>query len=178
MNKIVGFTIIELMITLLIAAILAGAGIPALSDFISERSLAADITRFNGALALARSESITRGKNVVVCPSADGESCESKTEWAAGWIVFRDVNSDNTVSLGTKACGATEDCILRYDQGMKSATKVTAGANYLGFNGRGERISGSSTSIKICSPKARTVSTLTVASSGSVSIVKKEEVCS
>lgn len=178
MNKIVGFTIIELMITLLVAAILVGAGIPALSDFVSERSLAADISRFNGALAIARSEAITRGKNVVVCPSSDGESCLASTEWAGGWIVFRDLNSDQAADLGTKSCAATEDCILRYDQGMKDATKLTAGANYLGFNGRGERIAGSSTSLKICSSKARTVSTLTVAPSGSVSIAKKEEVCS
>ena len=177
MKKISGFTIIELMMTLLVASILIGVGIPALSDFVSDRSLAAEISRFNIALSTARSEAITRGSDVVVCPSSDGATCEASTAWAAGWMVFRDVNGNGSPNLGDGTCDAASDCVLRYDQGMNVGGLLTANANFLSFNRTGERVTGSSTQFKICNPKARQVRNITIAASGSVSIVSSVGVC-
>ncbi|WP_390593379.1 GspH/FimT family pseudopilin [Simiduia litorea] len=177
MKKTFGFTIIELMMTLLIAFILIGAGVPALNDFVSDRSLASEISRFNIALSMARSEAITRGSNVVVCPSANGTSCVASNDWAGGWIVFRDVVGNGSPDLGDGTCAAASDCVLRFDQGMSTGGVLTANANLLSFNRTGERVGGSSTFFKICNPKAHQVRNITIAASGSVSIVSSVGVC-
>ena len=46
-------------------------------------------------LNLARFTAVTRGENVVICPSSDSSTC-SNGSWEQGWIVFDDEDSNNT----------------------------------------------------------------------------------
>ena len=79
-----GFTLIELMITLVIAAILLGIGVPSYRTVLQNSrasALSADLT---SGINLARAEAIRRGAAVQLCPSSDGATCTGT--WVDGWI--------------------------------------------------------------------------------------------
>jgi type IV fimbrial biogenesis protein FimT len=75
-----GFTIIEAMIVVTIAAILAAAALPAYNDFVkNQRVKNASFDLFT-TLVLARSEAVTRNTAVTITPT-------STSNWADGWTV-------------------------------------------------------------------------------------------
>jgi len=89
-----GFTLWELLWTLLVASVLLGIAVPSLQSFVLDARRTADVNGFVLAVQLARSEAAKRGRAVVVCASADTRSCTSpKVRYDGGWIVF--VNEDN-----------------------------------------------------------------------------------
>jgi type IV fimbrial biogenesis protein FimT len=85
-------TLIELLTTIAVVAILSAAAAPSFSNlrFDAERTTA--VNSFLHALFLARSESIKRGTVVTLCKSPNGEQCANEGSWSEGWMVF--VNSD------------------------------------------------------------------------------------
>lgn len=94
-----GFTLVELVVTLSVAAILVTLATPALRDTITRNQLAAQTNEFVRALSIARSEAVKRGLDVTVCNSSDGATCASVTDgaWEKGWIVFTDVGTRGTL---------------------------------------------------------------------------------
>ncbi|MBF0294856.1 MAG: GspH/FimT family pseudopilin [Magnetococcales bacterium] len=74
-----GFTLLELLITLSIVAILLVMGVPYLRDIIQTQKIKNSISDYQMSLAYARSEAIKRSGNVDIVPSAGG--------WSGGWTV-------------------------------------------------------------------------------------------
>ncbi|MDP2786657.1 MAG: GspH/FimT family pseudopilin [Pseudomonadota bacterium] len=93
-----GVTLIELLISISILAILLTVAVPSFQTSIVNNRLGTYSNALFSSLILARSEAIKRNKRVVVCKSSDGESCTGN--WGQGWIVFVDTNNDATVSSG------------------------------------------------------------------------------
>ncbi|MQP76910.1 prepilin-type N-terminal cleavage/methylation domain-containing protein [Stenotrophomonas sp. MYb238] len=85
-SKGAGFTLIELMVTVAVLAIIATIAVPAMQGLIAANRLSAASTELVTALQLARSEAIRRNAPVMVCASDDGTNCENSTEWSR-WIV-------------------------------------------------------------------------------------------
>lgn len=104
-----GFTILELMITLAVAAILLGLGIPAFSDIIRNNRLTAAANDLLRSTQLARSEALKRQVPVVVCASADSAAQPPSCSYGAytDWIVFVDANNNWSVD-------ATETVLERH----------------------------------------------------------------
>lgn len=93
MCKSAGTTLIQLLTTLAIVAVLATLAAPGMSTLQLDGRRTAAVNGVLLAVFLARSESIKRGEVVSVCPSSDGRSCDNRAaDWSVGWIVF--VNSD------------------------------------------------------------------------------------
>lgn len=92
-----GFTLIELMVTLSVFAILLTIGIPSLQMFIQNSRLQSQSASLVGDFNYARAEAVRLGSPVVVCASADGASCSGVQTWETGWVVFNDRDADNTV---------------------------------------------------------------------------------
>ena len=92
-----GFTIVELLIVIAIAAILATIAVPSFRDMLRT-------TRQNSALGLvindlnlARGEAIKRNSSVLVCASnATGDDCAVTGAWQGGWVVCLEASIANT----------------------------------------------------------------------------------
>lgn len=81
-----GFTLIELMITLSILAILIAIAAPSFRDTIQNSrtlTIANDLTT---ALQFARSEAVKRGVRVDIC-RRNANACANATDWGNGWLV-------------------------------------------------------------------------------------------
>ncbi|HSC67495.1 MAG TPA: GspH/FimT family pseudopilin [Cellvibrio sp.] len=115
-----GFTLIELMITLAVAAIVLGIAVPSFNSTILDSRSAALGSELTVAVNFARAEAVKRATRVSICPSSDGAACLTSGDWAKGWLVFTDnATSDAvaTASIGT---------VLRHWSGFNSKSVVTA----------------------------------------------------
>lgn len=94
-----GFTLLELIITLAISAILIGLAMPSLQSLIGDSEMTSTTNEFVYSLQTARSEAIKRAGSVGLCPStapeADEPVCDG-TDYARGWIVFFDADGNGS----------------------------------------------------------------------------------
>jgi type IV fimbrial biogenesis protein FimT len=112
-----GFTLLEMMFTLTLLAVIVGIGVPNLRDFVrnSRMTSAANdiVTDFN----LARSEAVKRRVPVTLCKSQNFTACDAND--AAGpfnrWIVFVDDPNPAVANIATDGNGVVDagEAILR-----------------------------------------------------------------
>jgi type IV fimbrial biogenesis protein FimT len=89
-----GFTLYELLITLLLIALLAGIGLPELGKMAARNRISTEVNALFHAIHLARKESIMRRQVVSVCPSENGLQCTPGRDWSSGWIMFNNRDKD------------------------------------------------------------------------------------
>ena len=98
-----GVTLVELLVTLSIMAILSAIAIPSFSSMVQDFAISGQVNSMNADVRYARSEAMKRGINVVLCPSADPlattPTC-SGTSWRTGWIIFVDSNNNAASDAG------------------------------------------------------------------------------
>ncbi len=85
-----GWSLVELMVVCVVLAIVATVSGPAMGNLITRINLTSTTTDFISAVHLTRSTAVRQGKVVVLCPTADGESCEPEGDYADGWLVTND----------------------------------------------------------------------------------------
>ncbi len=108
-----GFTLLELMVTLAIAAILATMAIPNFTEIITSNRLTTYNNELVAALNLARSEAVKRNQQVIVRKTG--------ANWENGWRVFVDIDRSSPASDANNfnddgdatLCENSEDCVLR-----------------------------------------------------------------
>jgi len=87
-----GFTLYELMITVMVVAVVLTFGIPNLTAFTQNSRMTATANDLHAAFQMARSESARARTNITICASADpmgaGSDCDGT--WDQGFIVFID----------------------------------------------------------------------------------------
>jgi type IV fimbrial biogenesis protein FimT len=151
-----GVTLVEMLVTMVIAVILATLAAPSFVSLIRDFSVSTHVNALNADIRYARSEAIKRGVSVSLCPSADSLNANptcSGSDWATGWIVFVDTNangsrsttaSDNEIvmrrqesvaqsSSGIRGAGGTTVASLRFN----SDGRIPGGANNLEFTATG-----------------------------------------
>jgi type IV fimbrial biogenesis protein FimT len=89
-----GFTLVELLMVMCVAAVLLTFAIPSFSRIMSSSKLTAASNALLSSMYLARSEAIKRNGRVALCKTVDGSSCVATGGWEQGWIVFRDTNNN------------------------------------------------------------------------------------
>ena len=89
-----GFTVLELLVTLAIAAILLVTGVPTFQHFTWRQHMRAAVGNLQNDLLAARSEAVYRNVSVVACPGDPVAGCSDSSDWSGGWIVFVDPDED------------------------------------------------------------------------------------
>jgi type IV fimbrial biogenesis protein FimT len=95
-----GFTLIEMLMTIAIAAILMGIAIPSFRYITNANRIASELNGLLGDLQLARAEAIKDGRTVTVCQSSDSTTCTNSTSWQGGWIVYSDPSNVGVHDIG------------------------------------------------------------------------------
>lgn len=117
--RVSGFTLIELVVTLAIVAVLVVITIPSFRLLIDRQRVVSEVNSFVADLRYARSEALKRGLSVSICPSTTGTTCLGQNNWSGGWIVFADANGSGTID-------GTGDPVLRIRPGWTSGDTFSA----------------------------------------------------
>lgn len=88
-----GLTLIELMITVAIVAILAAVAVPSFNTFFASSRAQSQSAMVVEALNYARSEAVRRGRAV-------GVATTGGIAWQQGWVVFLDANNNGARDAG------------------------------------------------------------------------------
>jgi len=89
-----GFTLLEALVTTAVLALTLTVAVPSIQRLYHSNALTSQVNRLIAHLNLARSTAVTRSRRVLLCPSADQQSCLTDPLWHRGWIVFEDLNGD------------------------------------------------------------------------------------
>jgi len=126
-RRSVGVTLLELIVTLGIAAILSSLAVPAFTSVFRDSERTTAVNAFVHGIFLARSEAIKRRRIVSICKSRDHESCiGSAGRWNEGWIVF--VNEDRDEPPARDA----DEPLLLVNDGWHRGT-ITSSRNSFSF---------------------------------------------
>lgn len=126
-SDVSGLTLIELVVTIAIAAILVAVAVPNFQQSFVNNRLTTGANDLVAAMSTARAESIKRGARVSVCRTTDAKTCASgSADWSSGWIVF----VDNTTAAGnvTGVIDGTDETLRVF--GTLTSMTMTAGANF------------------------------------------------
>ena len=95
-NPMHGFSLMEVMVTVGILAILAALAAPSFQPLIDKWRVQQTVENMKSTLYYARSEAIKRGGRVGLQKNDDVADCTASTsqEWGCGWFVF--VDSEGT----------------------------------------------------------------------------------
>lgn len=89
---------IELVVTIAIAAVLIGLAAPSFTKIMQRNRIATEANSLTADLQYARGQAIKEGLPVTVCISTDQSTCTTATKnWGAGCIIFSDPNSNQVV---------------------------------------------------------------------------------
>jgi len=159
-NKIDGFTLVEIMVTIAVIGITLAFASPNIVSFIQNYRISTQTNNLLADLQLARNNSVSQGMRASVCASNTGTGC-SGTNWGAGRIVFIDVNGNGAVDAGT-------DTIVRVTEAFSSGNTLvatnlsTAGLIQFRPTGLASGVTGSGATFKLCDERTgafgRTVS--------------------
>jgi type IV fimbrial biogenesis protein FimT len=103
-----GFTLVELVVTIALLAVLTTLAAPTFAELLRQWQRDSATRELTTSLQLARSESIKSSRQMVVCPSTDGSNCAASNEWNTGWIVFVDDGADTFANANNQTLDADE----------------------------------------------------------------------
>lgn len=146
LNKIKGYSLIELLIVISIVGILAALSAPSFQDTIEASNTNSQIKVMLTTLNLARSEAIKRGQDVSICASDDGADCTADT-WSDGWLVFVDNNGDADGDAGSVDAG---DEIIRVYDSLGAASTMTFTTDLFAYNSLGFSATGGNQTFLLC----------------------------
>ena len=154
-----GFTLYELLITIVLVALVLSLGIPNMRAFNQNSRMTSAANDLHSAFHLARSEASRTRASVTLCASANSmaasPTCGGTDSFEDGWIVFRDDDLANPADLPNLVVDTNDAVLMQYPAVNDEITITTNGTrDYFTFapSGQGRPIAGITpvTSIVLC----------------------------
>lgn len=128
-----GFSLIELMVTVSVLAILLALGLPSFQSSLQSNRVSTANNELVAAFALARSEAIRNTQGSGVCPSVSGTECDEDGQWSDGWIIWNDENSNGELD--------DDEEVVRIRQAIRRID-FSGDASPIAFDSRGRLLDG------------------------------------
>lgn len=141
-----GFTLFELLITMLLIALISSLAVPSLAGSMARQRQTVEINALFHAIHLARKESIMRRKVVSLCPSLDGLKCTPGRDWSTGWLMFENKDGDSPPRIDDD-----EPVLANHRVG----DHVRISVNRKGFTLRATFLRATNGTFVFCDPKQR-----------------------
>lgn len=150
-----GFTLIELMITIALVAILLALSAPYFRETITSNKISAEANNLMASFNLARSTAARLNQPVTLCKSADGDNCTTDDNWEQGWIIFNDLDMDGVVDGGGVELVIQEYSPLPTGYTLRSTTQFSNLVTFLPQgNARGSATLSETSSFRVCATDA------------------------
>lgn len=154
-KRIAGFSLLELLLSLFLMAVLAGVAIPSFAGVAANSRIRTEVNALFHAVHLARKESIMRRSVVSICPTNNSLDCSAQYDWSQGWIMFNNLDRDEPPRLDPG------EAILQVHQ---TGPMVRITANRRGFTLRATHKRATNGTIIVCDYKLRGTSRALVVS--------------
>ncbi len=159
-NQECGFTLYEVLITLLVIGVVLALGVPNLSDFTRNSRVTGTANDLHGSFMLGRSEAARSKENITICASQSPMSAAAACDGASlndGWIIFVDLNGDIV-----RDAGANENVLKAFPPVDDTLDIIPDnGATYFSFAptglGRGDVAGPSFRTAMICDERGNIV---------------------
>ena len=129
-----GFTLYELLITVMIVGVVLTLGVPNMLAFNQNGRMTATANDLHSAFHMARSESGRAKTNITICASSNSMTAAANCSgtWDQGYIVFVDTNGDIDRS------GATETVLRAHGPAADDVSlRVANSATYFSYSSTG-----------------------------------------
>lgn len=154
LTKKQGFTLVELMITVVVAGILLAIAVPSLTSMYEQTRVNSNVEKIHNILVFARNQAVSYGTRVNVCSFASQTACGTSAQWQKGIRVYL-----------TDAGGMDKE--LRAVEGFNTSDQVKGSTSLITFSSEGLSSGGE---ITYCpNGKATNSQSVKVSASGLVS---------
>ena len=111
-QKHLGFTIIEMIITVALLAVMLAVAVPGFANFFQSNNLATTSNRFVSSIMLTRSEAVSRNATVIMCnTNAANTQCATNGLWESGWAVWVDLDNGGLSDIDANELIQTEEAM-------------------------------------------------------------------
>ena len=137
-----GFTLIELMVSIAVVAILSAIALPSMNTFLVNMRVDNEISQIHRLVLTARNSAINMEQNVILCPLI-GNVCTAG-QWDNELSVFIDINNNGSFEAGV-------DTLLKVKSEISDGDQlIYAGRSNLTFSPTGRITANANASFNYC----------------------------
>jgi len=156
-----GFSLLELMVVVLIAAILVGTAVPSFTQSIQNNRLTTEVNELITGINKARHAAIAEGSEAIICHSVNPNAAEPvcggpESSWKTGYLIYvKDKSTVTTTDFTDLTYKGLTDELISQVIGSNASTHVIKATNpnsaqYIAFNSIGFVLNGPNHALDIC----------------------------
>lgn len=132
-RKAKGFTLVELLVTIAIVAMISAIALPSLNGFLVQLRVDNEISELQRLLLTARNTAINTGKDTSVCPlKSSGTACTGGSDW--------------TGAIGV----LNEDGVIKEKAAINSSDKLLYGFTDITYTATGQTLANRAGTFSYC----------------------------
>jgi len=176
-NFSLGFTLIELVVTIAVVAVLVGLAVPSFTNTIKNSRLTNKTNDLVAAISLTRQSAVARNQPTFLChsnsPPGGAVACNggANSDWNTGYIAYSP--PQRTIISAARTYNSTTDTVIKHvslNDNDDITVANTAAPSFISFNSSGLLLGNNIVSLKVCDDRtgANLGRTITVSTSGRV----------